>query len=112
MDLKLVVLSIVGAAVMVVGLIEWVKGWPAWKKTPLPGWFPSVASPILCLAAGQLVAPLVLPSVALFWLWGVAIGLLALAVTELAYQIIVQSIPQVLSGIVAKVAPPASPTNP
>jgi hypothetical protein len=114
MDLKLIALAIVAAALMVVGLIEWVKGWPLWldaaknpKGTPFPAWLPSVASPVLCLFAGQLLAPLVLVGIALAWLWGIAIGLLALAVTELGYQIIVQSIPQVLTGIVEKVAPKA-----
>ena len=54
MNLSLIALSIFAIAVMTTGLIEHTKGW--WKK--YPQWFPSVASPVLNLVLGQLVAPL------------------------------------------------------
>jgi hypothetical protein len=99
-NISLVVLAIVAIAVMVVGLIEWVKGW--WKR--IPAWFPSVASPVYCLVLGQVVAPLVLVGT-LTWVWGIVLSLMGLAVTELCYQVIVQSIPQLLSNLVAQAAP-------
>lgn len=109
-------LAILAIAVMVVGLIEWAKGWPHWydaTKNPkgpvFPGWIPSVASPVLCLLFGQLVAPLVLGSLALLWLWGIVLGLLGLAVTELCYQILVQSIPQVIQAVLTNVVGGAQP---
>jgi len=108
MNLSLIALAIFAIAIMVVGLLEHTKGW--WKN--IPAWFPSVASPVLNLALGQLVAPLVLVGVAASWAWGIVIGLLALAVTEFCYQLIIQSIPQVLSGLVAKVAPPPAEPSP
>ena len=100
MNLSLVALAIVSIAVMTVGLIEWVKGW--WKK--IPQWFPSVASPVFCLILGQVVAPLVLLGT-LTYVWGIVLSLMGLAVTELCYQLIVQSVPQVLQGVIQKVAP-------
>lgn len=105
MNLSLVALAILAIAVMTTGLIEHTKGW--WKK--MPGWFPSATSPVLNLLLGQLVAPLVLVGVPLQWAWGIAIGLLGLAVTEFCYQLIIQSIPQILQGAIAKVVPPAEP---
>ncbi len=106
MNIGNVVLSIVAIAVMVVGVIEWFKGW--WKK--IPQWFPSVASPVFCLVLGQVVAPLVLLGT-LTWVWGIVLSLMGLAVTELCYQIIVQSIPQVLQGVLSNISgqPPKTP---
>jgi len=108
-NLSLVALAIFAIAVMVVGIMEWIKGW--WKK--IPQWFPSVASPVFCLILGQVVAPLVLLG-SLTWVWGIVLSLMGLAVTELCYQIIVQSIPQIVAGAVSKVSgtdatPPAPP---
>jgi hypothetical protein len=101
MNLSLVVLAIFAIAVMTVGLIEWVKGW--WKK--IPQWFPSVASPVFCLVLGQVVAPLVLDANHITILWGVILSLMGLAVTEFCYQIIIQSIPQVVQGLIQSIAP-------
>lgn len=108
MNLSLVIVAVIGIAIMVVGLLEWLKGW--WKK--IPTWIPSALSPILCLVLGQMAAPLVLTG--LLWLWGIALALLALAVTELCYQLIVQSIPQTIAGLISTVVPPgtAAPSPP
>ena len=106
-NLSLIAVAIFAIAVMTVGLIEWVKGW--WKR--IPQWFPSVASPVLCLVLGQVTAPLVLLLGTLTWVWGIVLSLMGLAVTELCYQMIVQSVPQILQGAIQKVVPTAQPTN-
>ncbi len=110
MNLSFVVLAILAIAVMTTGLIEWVKGW--WKK--IPQWFPSVASPVFCLVLGQVCAPLVLTG-SLTYVWGIVLSLMGLAVTEFCYQLIIQSIPQVVSGLIGTVTgqpvqPPKPPT--
>lgn len=107
MNIGNVVLAVVAIAVMVVGVIEWFKGW--WKK--IPSWFPSVASPVFCLVLGQVVAPLVLLGT-LTWLWGIVLGLMGLAVTELCYQILVQSIPQVVQAVLSNAVGSAVPPKP
>jgi hypothetical protein len=112
MNLSLIALAIFAIGLMTVAVIEWVKGWPLWKKKTFPEWFPSVASPILNLAFGQLVAPLVLIGVARGWAWGLALGLLGLAVSEFGYQILIQSVPAILTGVVSKIVPPKDPPTP
>ncbi len=107
MNIGYIVIAVSAVAVMVVGITEWMKGWPLWfdavknpEGPPFPSWIPSVLSPVANLAFGQLMAPLLLPGH--FILWGIVLGLLGLAMTELCYQLIVQSIQQVLSGLVSQ----------
>lgn len=109
-NLGLTVTAIIGIAIMVVGFTEWLKG--LWQKlfgVTIPGWVPSALPLLACLALAALVAPLV----GLLGLWWVAVGLMALAVTELCYQLLVQSIPQVVAGAISaatgqQVQPPVS----
>ena len=98
MDIKLFALVVLAIGLMNTGFIEWLKG--AWKKVlkvDIPEWLPSVLPFLLSLVFGYLMAPLI----GLNGAWWVAVGFLGLAITELCYQIFIQSIPQALAGALA-----------
>lgn len=109
MNLSMLILAVIGIAVMVVGSIEWLKGaWKAIFKVELAGWVPSVLPPLLCLVFAWITSPLV----GLAGLWFLAVALLALAVTELCYQLIVQSIPQAVAGAISGLTGQTPPKTP
>jgi hypothetical protein len=98
MDIKLFALVVLAIGLMNTGFIEWLKG--AWKKVlkaDIPEWLPSVLPFLLSLVFGYLMAPLI----GLNGAWWVAVGFLGLAITELCYQIFIQSIPQALAGAIS-----------
>jgi hypothetical protein len=98
MDIKLFALVVLAIGLMNVGFIEWLKG--AWKKVlkaDAPEWLPSVLPFVLSLIFGYLMAPLI----GLKDAWWVAVGFLGLAITELCYQIFIQSIPQALANAIS-----------
>jgi hypothetical protein len=94
MDLKLFVLLVFGITVVVVGILQWLKG--LWKT--VPSWLPAALLPILTLALGWVVAPVVTAVLGLRLL----MGGLSWALGQLCYEIIVQSIPALVQGAIDK----------
>jgi hypothetical protein len=102
MNLTLVVFAVFAIAVMVIGIIEWLKaGWPK-----MPGWLPWVLSPVGCIGFALVAGPLV----SLNGWWFAVLGFLALAITEICYQTIVMGLKNLVAAAAQaaqdKVSPP------
>jgi hypothetical protein len=109
MNLTMLALAIVAIGLMNTGFIEWLKG--AWKKVlklDIPEWIPSILPFLLSLFFGYLLAPLI----GLAGSWWIAVGFLGLAITELCYQIFIQSIPQAVAGAISSLTGGSAPSIP
>jgi hypothetical protein len=94
MDIKLFVVMMFAIVVGVVGIIQWIKG--IWKD--MPSLVSAIFLPVLSLALALAAVWAFKWPFALFLL----LGGLAWAVAQLCYEIIVQSVPQVVQSLVAK----------
>lgn len=95
MNLRMAALAVFAISIMVVGIIEWVKaGWRKIFGTDCPSWLPWVLSPVGCVAFAAIAGPLAGFS---GW-WFAVLGFLALAVTEIGYQTIVQGLQNVVQA--------------
>ena len=95
MDIKLFVVMMFAIVVGVVGIIQWIKG--IWKD--MPSLVSAIFLPVLSMALALAAVWSFKWPFALFLL----LGGLAWAVAQLCYEIIVQSVPQVVQSLVAKV---------
>ena len=95
MDLKLFALLVFAIAVVTVGILQWLKG--LWKT--VPSLLLGLLLPVVCIGLGLLVGSVVSP---VFGLW-LLLGGLAWAVGQLCYELIVQSVPQLVGGLIKKV---------
>ena len=95
MDIKLFVLVMFAIVVSAVGIIQWIKG--VWKG--MPSLVASVFLPVLSLS----LALVAVVSFGWAFLLFLLLGGLAWAVAQLCYEIIVQSVPQVVQGLASKV---------
>ena len=109
MDIKLFVVMMFAIVVGVVGIIQWIKG--IWKD--MPSLVSAIFLPVLSMALALAAVWSFKWPFALFLL----LGGLAWAVAQLCYEIIVQSVPQVVQSLVAKAegatttqAPPGAET--
>ena len=94
MDIKLFVVMMFAIVVGVVGIIQWIKG--IWKD--MPSLVSAIFLPVLSMALALAAVWSFKWPFALFLL----LGGLAWAVAQLCYEIIVQSVPQVVQSLVAK----------
>ncbi len=94
MDIKLFVVMMFAIVVGTVGIIQWIKG--IWKD--MPSLVSAIFLPVLSMALALAAVWSFKWPFALFLL----LGGLAWAVAQLCYEIIVQSVPQVVQSLVAK----------
>ena len=94
MDIKLFAEITIVVVVIVVGIIQWLKG--VWKT--MPSLASSLIVPILCMGFSLLAGP------AFGWVFwtSLILGGLSWSLAQLCYEIIIQSVPRLVQGAVAK----------
>jgi hypothetical protein len=81
-------------AVIVVGLIQWVKGI---VKAKVPTWFWALVSIVACIVLGFLVGGTQDPEISLGAM--ILLAGLAAAFSQLGYEVIVQGVPALVQGL-------------